>query len=49
MLKNPTITVEVATVRLNLIGYFSPIVPTFADRGLSRHLTWSASGDERGN
>jgi hypothetical protein len=32
-----------------LIGHFSPIVPPFADRGLSRHLTWSASGDERGN
>jgi hypothetical protein len=47
MLKNPTITVEVATVRLNLIGHFSPIVPPFADRGLSHHLTWSASGDER--
>jgi hypothetical protein len=39
--------VEVAIVWLNLIGYFSPIVPPFADRGLSRQLTWSASGDER--
>jgi hypothetical protein len=41
--------VEVAFVRLNLIGQFSPIVPSFADGGLSRRLTWSASGDERGN
>jgi hypothetical protein len=32
-----------------LIGHFSLIVPPFADRGLSRHLTWSASADERGN
>jgi hypothetical protein len=43
------ITVEVAIVWLNFIGHFSPIVPPFADRGLSRRLTWSASGDERGN
>jgi hypothetical protein len=35
-------------VRLNLIGHFWPIVAPFADRGLSRRLTWSASGDERG-
>jgi hypothetical protein len=47
MLKNPTITVEVEIVWLNLIGHFSPIVPPFTDRGLSRRLTWSASGDER--
>jgi hypothetical protein len=39
--------VEVAIVWLNLIGYFLPIVPPFADSGLSRRLTWSASGDER--
>jgi hypothetical protein len=31
--------------RQNLIGHFSPIVQPFADRGLSRHMTWSASGD----
>jgi hypothetical protein len=31
-----------------LIGNFSPIVPPFADRGLSRHLTWSATVDKRG-
>jgi hypothetical protein len=30
-----------------LIGHFSSIVPPFADRGLSRHLKWSAPGDER--
>jgi hypothetical protein len=46
--KNPTVTVEVAIVWLNLIWHFSPIVPPFAHRGLSRRLTWSASGDERG-
>jgi hypothetical protein len=40
--------VEVAIVWLNLIGHFSPIVPPFADRGLSSRLTWSASGDKRG-
>jgi hypothetical protein len=33
---------------LNLIGYFSPIVPPLANRGLSLRLTWSASGDEGG-
>jgi hypothetical protein len=32
--------------RLNLIGLVSPIVPPLANRGLSRHLMWSASGDE---
>jgi hypothetical protein len=31
-----------------LIGHFSHIVPPFADRGLSRNLTWSAPEDERG-
>jgi hypothetical protein len=35
--------------RLNLIGHFSPIIPPFADRGLSCHLTWSTSGDDGGN
>jgi hypothetical protein len=40
--------VEVAFVRLNLTGNFSPILPPFASRGISRRLTWSASGDERG-
>jgi hypothetical protein len=34
--------------RLHFIGHFSPIVPPFVDRGLSRHMTWSASGDEGG-
>jgi hypothetical protein len=34
--------------RLNLIGHFSPIVPSLANRGLSRRLMWSASGDEGG-
>jgi hypothetical protein len=33
---------------LNLTGHFSPILPPFANRGLSHHLTWSASGDKRG-
>jgi hypothetical protein len=31
-----------------LIGQFSPIVPPLANRGLSRRLMWSASGDEGG-
>jgi hypothetical protein len=35
--KEPYNDVEVGIVRLNLIGHFSPIVPPFADRGLSRH------------
>jgi hypothetical protein len=35
--------------RLNLISHFSPIIPPFTDRGHSCHLTWSTSGDERGN
>jgi hypothetical protein len=41
--------VEVASVALNLVGHFSPIISPFADIGLSRRLTWSASGDEREN
>jgi hypothetical protein len=45
--KEPYNDVEVAFVRLNLTGHFSPIVPAFADRGFSRRLTWSASEDER--
>jgi hypothetical protein len=36
-------------VWLNLIGHFSPVIPPFANRGLSRRLVWSASGEERGN
>jgi hypothetical protein len=32
--------------RLNYVCHFSPIIPLFTDRGLSRHLTWSASGDD---
>jgi hypothetical protein len=36
-------------VRLTLTGHFSPIIPPFANRGLSRRLMWIASGDERGN
>jgi hypothetical protein len=35
--------------RLNLISHFSPIIPPFADRGLSHRLIWSASGDDREN
>jgi hypothetical protein len=34
--------------RLNLIGYFSLIVPPPANRGLQLRLRWSASGDEGG-
>jgi hypothetical protein len=41
--------VKVASVTLNLVGHFSPIISPFADRGISRRLTWSASGDEREN
>jgi hypothetical protein len=47
--KSLTISVEVVIVRLNLIGHFSPIIPPFTNRGLSRRLTWSASGDDGGN
>jgi hypothetical protein len=36
-------------VWLNLTGHFSPIIPPFPNRGLSRPLVWSASGEERGN
>jgi hypothetical protein len=32
-----------------LTGHFSSIAPPFADRVLSRRLTWSASGDKREN
>jgi hypothetical protein len=35
--------------RLNLIGHFSPIIPPFTNRGLSRHRTWSASGNDGEN
>jgi hypothetical protein len=47
--KEPYNDVEFAFVRLNLTGHFSPILPHFANRGLSHRLMWSASGDERGN
>jgi hypothetical protein len=46
--KEPDNDVEVTLFWLNLIGHFSPIIPPFANRGLSRRLIWSASGDERG-
>ena len=36
-------------LQAKLISHFSPILPPFADRGLSRRLTWSASGDDGGN
>jgi hypothetical protein len=36
-------------VWLNLTGHFLPIISPFANRGLSRRLAWSASGDERWN
>jgi hypothetical protein len=47
--KSLTTSVEVVIVRLNLIGHFSPIIPPFTDRGLSRHVMCNASGDDRGN
>jgi hypothetical protein len=34
--KQPYKYVEVVFVRLNLVGHFSPIIPPFANRGLSR-------------
>jgi hypothetical protein len=46
--KEPYNDVEVAFVRLNLIGHFLPVVLPFGDRGLSRRLMWSATGGERG-
>jgi hypothetical protein len=42
----PTFTVEIACCRQNWIGHFSPILPCFTDRALSRRGTWSASGDD---
>jgi hypothetical protein len=48
-IKEPYNDVEVTFVRLNLTGHFSPILPPFTSRGLSRRLTWSASRDEWGN
>jgi hypothetical protein len=42
MLKNPAITWKSdCLVKFDL--------PPFVNRGLSRRLAWSASGDERGN
>jgi hypothetical protein len=32
-----------------LTGHFSPIIPSFTDRGLSCRLTWNASGDDGRN
>jgi hypothetical protein len=49
MLKEPSNYVEVGLSGLNLTGHFSPIIPPFGNRGLSRHLVWSASGDEWSN
>jgi hypothetical protein len=30
-----------------LTGNFSPVIPSFTNRGLSCRLTWSASGEPR--
>jgi hypothetical protein len=38
--------VEVVIVSINLIGHFSPIIPPFTNRGLSRRLMWSTSEDD---
>jgi hypothetical protein len=46
--KSLTISVEVVIIRLNLIGHLSPIIQPFTNRGLSRRLTYSASGDNGG-
>jgi hypothetical protein len=43
MLKNPTITVEVA-IDANSISHFSPIVLPFSARGLSRYLCAERAG-----
>jgi hypothetical protein len=46
--KNPLQFLWTSHGRPNLNGHFSPIIPTFADKGLLRRLTWSASVDDRG-
>jgi hypothetical protein len=46
--KSLAISVEVIIIRLNLTGHFSAIILPFTNRGLSRRLTWSASGDDEG-
>jgi hypothetical protein len=33
--------------RAKLTGHFSPVIPSFTNRGFSYRLTWSASGDDR--
>jgi hypothetical protein len=43
---NPVIT-WCRGILLNFTGHFSPIIPTFTNRGYSRRLAWSAFGDER--
>jgi hypothetical protein len=46
-LKNPVIYVEVGiTGKIDRI--FLALVPSFANRGLSCRMTWSASGDDGG-
>jgi hypothetical protein len=48
MLKNPAITWK-SHLLAKFDHHLSPILPPFANRGVSRRLTCSASGDERGN
>jgi hypothetical protein len=44
MLENPVIFVEVG-----ITGHFSPVIPSFTNRGLSCRMTWSASEDDGWN
>jgi hypothetical protein len=36
-------------LQAKLAGHFSPIIPSFTNRGLSCHLTWGACGDDGRN
>jgi hypothetical protein len=46
--KEPNNFMEVGLSGKIFTGHFSSILPPFANRGLSRRLAWSASGDKRG-
>jgi hypothetical protein len=49
MLKNPAITWKSDCLAKIWPAIFSLIIPPFTNRGLSRRLAWSASGDKRRN
>jgi hypothetical protein len=47
--KEPFIWCGTRQMMAKFFGHFSPIIPSFTNRGLSCRLAWSASGDDGRN